>query len=277
MTKLQFQHQTSGHDSYQPVEFASAGAERQSHKVNVKHDNIWAVLWPGRVLVSLCWGRAGLSLHHTEVYQPRSITFTAHGDRMEYFQTEYNILPPGAAPPRKADLPHHQNQADGWQTRVVCSRIKLNSSAQQKKPNSAAKGLRRNNLCPTSFIRASFPPPDEGFRGERRRRKCLSFLGAVLGRGRGRNERVWGREDKPIPSNPIARGSGAGPCAAAGELERFPFPTPAYPTPSHPIPPTSREAKGPTPPRSPRPKGVEGGTDGAAPLLEASGAVGRKE
>lgn len=41
LTKLQFQHQTSGHDSNQPVEFALAVAERQSHKVNVKHDNIW--------------------------------------------------------------------------------------------------------------------------------------------------------------------------------------------------------------------------------------------
>lgn len=41
MTKLQFQHQTSGHDSNQPVEFALAEAEQQSHKVNVKRDNIW--------------------------------------------------------------------------------------------------------------------------------------------------------------------------------------------------------------------------------------------
>lgn len=165
MTKLQFQHQTSGHDSYQPVEFASAGAERQSHKVNVKHDNIWAVLWPGRVLVSLCWGRAGLSLHHTEVYQPRSITFTAHGDRMEYFQTEYNILPPGAAPPRKADLPHHQNQADGWQTRVVCSRIKLNSSAQHKKNQLSSQGLTEKQPLPHELHPSLVSPTRRGFSG----------------------------------------------------------------------------------------------------------------
>lgn len=41
LTKLQFQQQTSGHDCNQPVEFALAGAERQSHKVNVKRANIW--------------------------------------------------------------------------------------------------------------------------------------------------------------------------------------------------------------------------------------------
>lgn len=123
--------------------------------------------------------------------------------------------------------------------------------------NSATKGLQRNNLCPTTFIPASFPPPDEGFRGERRRRKCLSFVGAGHGRGRGRNERVWGREDKPIPSNPIARGSGAGPCAAAGELERFPFPTPAYPTPSDPQ--AGKRKARPAPPTSaPQTEGGEG-------------------
>lgn len=157
MTKLQFQHQTSGHDSNQPVEFALAEAEGQSHKVNVKRDSIRAVLWPGRVLVSLSWGRAGLSLHHTEVYQPQSITFTAHRDRMEYFQTEYNILPPGAAPPRKADLPHHQTQADGWQTRVVCSRIKLNSSAQQKTPSQQPRAYGETTSAPRASSEPRFP------------------------------------------------------------------------------------------------------------------------
>lgn len=66
LTKLQFQQRTSGHDSNQPVEFALAGAERQSHKVNVKRDNIWGgFMAPAEFGTELSY-----QPHHTELYQP---------------------------------------------------------------------------------------------------------------------------------------------------------------------------------------------------------------
>lgn len=68
LTKPQFQHQTSGPESNQPVEFALAGARAAKPQGQCQtHDNIWgSFMAPAEFLVSLCWGRAGLSLHHTE-------------------------------------------------------------------------------------------------------------------------------------------------------------------------------------------------------------------
>lgn len=237
------------------MEFASAGAERQSHKVNVKHDNIWAVLWPGRVLVSLCWGRAGLSLHHTEVYRPRSITFTAHGDRMEYFQTEYNILPPGAAPPRKADLPHHQNQADGWQTRVVCSRIKLNSSAQHKKKTTQQpRAYGETTSAPRASSEPRFPHQTRVFggRGEGGNASPSSEPSSG-GAEAGMSEFGEGRTS-PSRLIPSLEGAERGLVQLLASWSDSPFPPlpiPRLPTPSHP---QAGKRKARLPPAPPAPK-----------------------
>lgn len=110
--------------------------------------------------------------------------------------------------PRKTDLDHQTQAMDGKQS-LLQAKAQLLTTTLSRKPNSAAKGLRENNLSPTSFIRASFPllgyqisevRYDEGFRGERKTRK---YLRPVHGRGRGRNEGVWGREEKPIPPHPL--------------------------------------------------------------------------
>lgn len=200
----------------------------------------------------------GLSLHHSELYQPQSIT-EAGGSvfSQKTISSPRELL-------RQGKLISHT--IEGWQTRAVCSGIKLNSSARQKKPpTQQPRAYGGTTSVPGASLRASFPPPEEVFfrGGKRRRRKCLSSLGAAHGRGRGRDERVWGRQDEPIPCNPIARGSGAGP--SLGSCWRAPaIPLPlAQPCPSHPH---AGKPKAPLPP-----KGREGGHGwGSA----APGAVG---
>lgn len=267
LTKLQFQHQTSGRDSNQPVEFALAGAERQSHKQGQcqTRQHLGQFYGPAEFRSRCAGAEPGYHFITPSFISPE---VSRSPRTMEYFQTEYNILPPGAAPPRKADLPHHQTQGDRRQKRTVCSTIKL--CPARKNTNSAAKGLGRNNLDPASFIPASFPHPTRvlGGRGGGGGNASPCSEPSAGGAEAGMSEFGEGRTNlsRLMPSLEGAERGLVQLLPSCGDS-----PLPALPLPPHPT--HKRRNQRPDPPT----KTWKGGTDGAAPFRESSGSVEEKE